>query len=271
LLRSTLRTITLYREPYKANMKTDFKRVPAVDKCFAILDLLAREKKAMGISRIAESLGLNKSTVFNMIHTLTDLGVLENGDGKYRFGTKLYLLGKAAKDGSDLIRIIHPYLEEMSRLTGLSVFLGMRSGGKAVILDKVDSSVGLKVSTDVGIRIPLVAGAGGKVLLAQLTDQEIDAILDRYELRPMTPNSCTDPDRYREMIEKARQDTLAFDHEEYIEGIRAVAVPVDISRPDLKLAVWAVGLKTQLDKRTMKAHARVMMDLRNKIEAHFML
>ncbi len=252
-------------------MKTDFKRVPAVDKCFAILDLLVRKKKPLGISQIAESLGFNKSTVFNMIHTLADLGVLENGDGKYRFGTKLYILGKAAKEGSDLIRIIHPYLEEMSQRTGLSVFLGMRSGGRAVILDKVDSSVGLKVSTDIGISIPLVAGAGGKVLMAQLSEEEVDLILDRYELRVLTPNSCTDPGRYKEMIEEVRRNKIAFDHEEYIEGIRAVAVPVNVNRTDMQTAVWAVGLKKQLDKKTMKAHARIMKEMREKIETQFLL
>ncbi|NIR13947.1 MAG: helix-turn-helix domain-containing protein, partial [Desulfobacterales bacterium] len=47
-------------------MPPSFKRVPAIDKCFSILELLARSKEAMGISRIAGTLDLNKSTVFNI-------------------------------------------------------------------------------------------------------------------------------------------------------------------------------------------------------------
>jgi IclR family KDG regulon transcriptional repressor len=65
-------------------MSPAFKRVPAVDKCFAILELLAQSKEAMGISDISGKLDLNKSTVFNILHTLMDLNVLENqADGKF--------------------------------------------------------------------------------------------------------------------------------------------------------------------------------------------
>ena len=59
-------------------MPPTIKRVPAIDKCFAILDLLARSKEPLGISEISQRLGLNKSTVFSIGHTLVDLNVLEN-------------------------------------------------------------------------------------------------------------------------------------------------------------------------------------------------
>ncbi|MBT6339835.1 MAG: helix-turn-helix domain-containing protein, partial [Desulfobacula sp.] len=92
----------------------EFKRVPAIDKCFQILALLGKKKEPMGISEISNELSLNKSTVFNMVYTLSDLGVLENYENKFRFGTKLFVLGRAAEQGSDLIRNIHPYLKDIS-------------------------------------------------------------------------------------------------------------------------------------------------------------
>ncbi|MCK5419617.1 MAG: helix-turn-helix domain-containing protein, partial [Desulfobacterales bacterium] len=54
-------------------MKASFKRVPAIDKTFAILELVAKSKEPLGISEITRALDFNKSTVFNIIHTLTDL------------------------------------------------------------------------------------------------------------------------------------------------------------------------------------------------------
>ena len=90
-------------------MKAGFKRVPAVEKCFNILDLLARSERPLGISDISKALGYYKGTVFNIVYTLVDLGVIENKQGSaFRFGTKLYLLGKAAGQGSELIRTVHP-------------------------------------------------------------------------------------------------------------------------------------------------------------------
>ena len=64
---------SMYGTKMVNRMSPAFKRVPAIDKCFAILDLLARSKEPLGVSDIASRLGLNKSTVFNIGHTLDTL------------------------------------------------------------------------------------------------------------------------------------------------------------------------------------------------------
>ena len=82
-----------------------FTRVPAIDKCFAILELLAQSKEPMGISDISGKLDLNKSTVFNIGHTLRDLNILENQrDGKFVFGPRFYVLANMAGKCSALIQ-----------------------------------------------------------------------------------------------------------------------------------------------------------------------
>ena len=164
-------------------MKIAFKRVPAIDKCFAILDLFARLKKPLGVSQISKALNYNKSTVFNMVHTLNDLGILEKtGGNKFQFGMQLYTLGKTAGRSSELISSVHPYLEKINQETKLSAFLGIRSGLRAVIIDKADTAFDIKIYSEIGMRIQLLAGAGGKVLLAQLSDAEVDDILSKNEL-----------------------------------------------------------------------------------------
>ena len=50
-----------------------------------------------------------------MVYTLTALGVLENGDNGFSFGTKFYVLGKVANQGSELIHTVHPFLENISQ------------------------------------------------------------------------------------------------------------------------------------------------------------
>ena len=107
-----------------------FTRVPAIDKCFAILELLARAKGPLGISDISGKLDLNKSTVFNIGHTLTALNVLENhGDGKFGLGARFYVLANMAGRRSTLIQTVHPYLEKIHEKTGLSAFLGCARTG----------------------------------------------------------------------------------------------------------------------------------------------
>ena len=144
-------------------MTTEYKQVPAIDKCFAVLQLFARSKQPLGISEIARTLGLYKGTVFNMVHTLANLEVLEHGsDGKFRLGTLLYTLGKTAGSRSELIQTVRPFLETINQDTKLSAFLGIRSGLRAIIVDKVDTAYDLKISSEVGMRMPFCAGPGEK-------------------------------------------------------------------------------------------------------------
>jgi IclR family KDG regulon transcriptional repressor len=247
-------------------MKASYKRVPAVEKCFAILELLAESKSPLNLTQIAGTLALNKSTVFNLLYTLTDLGVLHNQERRFSLGPKLYRLGRAADNGSDPIRFLHPFLEEISRKTGLSVFLGLRSGLEAVIVDKVDSAVDLRVSSEIGIRIPLLAGAGGWVLAAQLSRAELEGILDQSSLKKYTPNSCIDKNKFRRMILQVEREGVAVDREEYLEGIKALAIPVKVGRPDLNLAIWAVGLAGQLKEEDIPSYSAIMTKVREKIE-----
>ena len=251
-------------------MPVEFKRVPAVDKCFAILALFAKTNHPLGISEISKQLSLNKSTVFNTIHTLADLNVLENGtDGKFRFGTRLFTLGNAAGKRSELIQTVHPYLEAINRVTKLSAFLGIRSDLSAVIIDKVDSAHDIKISSEIGMQLPLLAGSGGKALLSLLPDKDLDRILSGNELKKFTLHTHIDKSDYRREIEETRRQGIAYDIEEYLEGVVALAVPLKTNRRDLQAAVWAVGLKQQLSATALSEFSGFIKDMANEMNQRF--
>ncbi len=233
-------------------MPPGYKRVPAIEKCFAILELLAKSRKSLGISDISGSLRLNKSTVFNILHTLVELNVLENhSDGKFGCGTRFYTLGEMTGKRSAFIQTAHPYLQAINDKTKLSAFLGFRSDLHAILIDKVDSAYGIKVSSEIGMRMPALAGAGIKAMLSQLSDEEIDEILARTELKRYTPYSVTDKAAYKKEILEVRKQGVAFDREEYIEGMVALAIPVKATRKDLQAAIWAVGLARQVPESSV--------------------
>jgi DNA-binding IclR family transcriptional regulator len=250
--------------------KTTFKQVPAVRKCFAVLQLFAASKQPLGLSEISKKLDLNKSTVFNLVHTLVDLGVLEHRlDGKFGFGTQLYLLGRAAAAQAELIKTVHPYLEEFTRNSNFSTFLGIRSGLKAVIVDKVDAAVELRVASEVGMRLPLYAGAGGQALLSQLSDSELDEVLAQVELEQFTPTTCTDKAKFRQAIIEIRKRGLVVDIEEYMLGLVAVAVPLNIYRPGLQAAIWAVGLTRHASDGEIPELSRRLKRIAQQLDMRF--
>jgi len=249
-------------------MPPAFKRVPAIDKCFAILELLARSKEPMGISDISGALDLNKSTVFNIVYTLMDLNVLENHPvGKFVCGTRFYILGNLAGKRSELIQSAHTYLEMINEKTKLSAFLGIRSDRQSILIDKVDSAYGIKLSSEIGLRMPVLAGPGIKAMLSQLTDEEIDEILARTELKPYTPNSIVDKAVYKKEIQQVRNTGIAYDKEEYIEGMVSFAVPIRVRAKNLQAAIWAVGLTRQVPQSSIPELTALMKGISEEINA----
>jgi IclR family KDG regulon transcriptional repressor len=220
----------------------------------------------MGISDISGKLDLNKSTVFNILHTLMDLNVLENqADGKFVFGTRFYILGNMAGQRSEIIQTAHPYLKTINEKTKLSAFLGLRSDCRVILIDKVDSAYGIKVSSEIGMQMPILAGAGIKAMLSQLSDEEIDEILARTELKKYTPYSIVDKADYKEEILEVRKQGIAYDREEYIEGMVAFAVPVKTKARDLQVAIWAVGLTRQVSNSSIPELTQLLKGISKEI------
>jgi DNA-binding IclR family transcriptional regulator len=251
-------------------MGSGFTRVPAIDKCFAILELLAQSKEPMGISDISRKLDLNKSSVFNIVHTLEDLKILENQpDGKSVFGTRFFILGNMAGKRSALIQTAHPYLETINEKTKLSAFLGLRSDLQTILIDKVDSAYGIKVSSEIGMRMPVLAGPGIKAMLSQLADEEIDEILARTELRRYTPYSIVDKARYKEEILEVRKQGIAYDRQEYILDMVAFAVPIESNSRGVQASIWAVGLTHQVPDPSIPEITTLLKGISEEINYRF--
>jgi DNA-binding IclR family transcriptional regulator len=251
-------------------MSLNYKRVPAIDKCFSVLTLMAEAKRPFGFNEIVKNLGLNKSTVFNILHTLNDLGILEKGpDGLFRLGARLFILGNAAAGGSELIQTVHPYLETINRDFKLSTFFGILSGREVLILDKADRAHRIKISSEIGMRIPIFAGVAGKALLSQLPEIDIDTILSENTPKRYTPRTIIDKAVYKKEILSVKKTGIAYDREEYIEGLIAVAVPLQTYREDLQATIWAVGLKQEFREDVMVRITKFLSNLVKEINCRF--
>ncbi|MFH1115999.1 MAG: IclR family transcriptional regulator [Pseudomonadota bacterium] len=249
---------------------SELKRVPAVDKCFAILDLIAGSGKPLGVSEMSRRLCLNKSTVFYIVRTLADLEILEyRPDGKLAVGTRLYVLGKTAGSKTDLVRTVHPYLRAICRESRIASFLVVRSGMDAVIVDKSAASAYVHVSYEIGSRLPLVVGAAGIALLCRLSHGELDSILQEKGALDLVCSVYRDEARFREEILKVRATGIAVDIEEHVKGVIGLAVPINTHREDLQAAVLAVGLERQLRDGRVLSVSKQIMDISAKLDRRF--
>jgi len=247
--------------------KINYKKVPAIEKCFNLLEILSRTDQALGISEIARRLGYHKGTVYNMVYTLLDLGILEQTQkNKFRLGARLYSLGRAAGNSSELIRTVHPFLEDIHRKLHLSAYLGVLVGDHVVTMDKVDSPIHLKVSSEIGLSTHILVGAVGKIILSKMSDKQIKEILSRYELKPYTPYSIVDKGKFMEMIRKTREDGYAYSNQEYIEGIRALAVPLNNYKQNLMTAIYILGLNSQIQDKDVASYGELLKQTARTID-----
>ncbi len=251
-------------------MPISYKRVPAIDKCFSILELMTETKRPLGFTEIVKELDLNKSTVFNILHTLNDIGVLDKRpDGLFHLGSKLFILGNAAAVGNELIQTVHPFLEKINREYKLSAFFGILSGRNVIIIDKADKAQKIKISSEIGMKISIFAGVAGRVLLSQLPETSIDDILQKYTIKKYTSKTITDKNRLKKEILKVREKGIAYDMEEYIEGLIAAGVPIITNREDLQTAIWTVGLKQEFKNKTMRHVSDFLLKTADEINCRF--
>jgi DNA-binding IclR family transcriptional regulator len=252
-------------------MPLNYKTVPAIDKCFSILSMMAEAKRPVGFNEIVKKLGLNKSTVFYILYTLNYLDVLEKGQDGYRLGSKLFVLGSAAAGGSELIKMVHPYLEAINKEFKFSTFLGILSGHKIIILDKADRAQMINVSTDVGMRIPLFAGAAGKALLSQLPEEKIDKILSETPPKQYTSLSIVDKTAFKNEVMSVKESGIAYDQGEYIEGLVSISIPLQTCKENLQGAIWGVGFKHEFREDVMVRITKFLLNIQKEINSRFLM
>lgn len=227
------------------NTKTSY-QPPAIQKAFQMLKAVS-ESPGMGVSELAEKIGLGKSSIHGLAKALLEAGALQqNSKKKYSLGTAILELSFRNWNYIKVCEKSQPLLEELRDLIGQTVFLGALSGGAGFIMTTAESHNPLKISSPVGASIPLLAGAVGKVFLARMEDHEVINILREHGLPRFTPKSIVNERKYMLELAKVRKERYALDDEEYLPGVKAVAVALD-NQHGLPLAVWVVGFAGSME------------------------
>jgi len=227
-------------------------QAPTVKKAFQILRTLSKARTGMGISDLAKTVSIGKSTVFGILNALEEIGaVIRDPETKtYSPGVTLFELGRAAYARMDVKTIARPILEDLMERAQESVFLGVRNGEHVTILDTVESMQDLKITAPVGTRIPLFAGAAGKVFMASMPEETVAEIIRSQGIPRFTRNTIINPLSFIKEVRKARRTGYATDDEEYIRGVRAVAAAINGTRT-FSSAIWVVGFKPRMDAGKM--------------------
>ncbi|MEX1314140.1 MAG: IclR family transcriptional regulator, partial [Desulfotignum sp.] len=227
-------------------------QAPIVKKAFDILTAISRSRNGLRISDIASSLDISKSTIHGITAALEEQGAIirDPSSKRYTIGLTLLELGKAVYERVDIIQTARPIMEQLMEQCSESVFLGIRNQDHVTVIDIVESRKDFKISSPIGTALPLLAGAVGKAFLSRMPVSAASDYLRTNPIRRFTDRTITDPAAYLAELETVRADGYALDDEEYLVGVRAVAVclsPISGRLP----ALWVVGFKAGMSDERM--------------------
>ena len=213
--------------------------VPAVTRAAAILDLVAGSSDALGVSAIARALGLPKSSVANLCGTLVDTGMLRVRGGGFRLGPRLAQLGAAYLAGVDQVGLFGEACEQLRVGRSETAQLAQLGDGTDVVyLARRDGVVPVRLASAPGRALPASCTATGKAMLASLPADELARRLAAAGPLPrLTDRSVTSLRALRAELAAVRDEGIAYDREEVIEGVVCLAAAVPVAPGDAPLAV----------------------------------
>lgn len=240
--------------------------VKSANRVLDVFEALGAWDMGMTHSRLAEQLGIPKSSLSQLLKTMVQRGYIRFAadDRTYHIGPRIEALAMRKREVLDLTNVIQPYLERITAATGESTFLNLLSGDMAHLTARVVGPQPLVTVLTLGQKFPLYATAGARAILAFLPDEMREDYLERTELKAFTPKTVTSVDKLREELERVRHDRLSVSSDELFLGVTGIAMPV-LSAGGHALGSVVVSMPTMRlnteSRRTLAAALREHIDL----------
>lgn len=223
-----------------------------------ILEKLANAPEGLAITDLAKEFDVDKGSMSRLLQTLANYGFAEK-DGvtrRYVLGPQIVRLSRAMLTRMPLRETAKPFLNQLVELTGECTHLAILTQGQALYIDQVESPSALRVMTGVGTLAPLHCTALGKALLAFGDSTPLPESLASF-----TARTITDITMLKHHIEQVRSQGYAVDDEEYMYGVRCIAVPVYDFREKCVAAIGISGPSNRISLESLPQTAKIVMDV----------
>lgn len=217
--------------------------IATVERATDVLMYFAAQRSAtLGVTEVANALGLSKAAVHRLLTSLRRHGIIELDEAsrRYSLGVGAMKLGMAYLERIDVRTIAHPELVALSERTTETATLSVRSGWMRSYVDQVTPRRELIMSVTLGVPYPLHAGASSKAFLAFLSDEEIEHYLAQPVLDRLTPATVVGGAQLRHEIAEIRERGYARSTAERQAGAASIAAPI-LDQADRPIAVISVS------------------------------
>jgi len=220
--------------------------VPALSRGLDILELFL-DRQVLSAPEVVRALGLPRTTVHELLNTLTARGwlVAVGGDApRYQLGVRSFELGSVYLRSLDLAASARRVAEKLAADTGETVQVGVLDEDQVVYIVKVDSIHPVRLVSSVGGRLPAHCTALGKALLSGLSSERLDELFPSgSELTGLTRNSIRDPGQLRDTLARIRRRGVAYEERESNPEAACVAAGIR-DRSGQVIAAMSISVPT---------------------------
>jgi DNA-binding IclR family transcriptional regulator len=201
---------------------------PPVQRAARLLRHIAEGDSVANISRTARELGINRTTLLRLLHTLESERFIEpRGEGLgWRIGIGLIGLTAQAFFSEDLVQTSVPILGRLAESLSLSTHLGVLDGLEIVYLVRRVPNHTFASNIRIGSRLPAHAANMGRIILAHLAPERVERMYAGAELKAVTPRTPVTPAQLHAQLEADRAAGLAWSDGNYEAGISSVAAAI---------------------------------------------
>jgi IclR family transcriptional regulator, pca regulon regulatory protein len=200
--------------------------IAALARGLSVMRAFAGQRHQLTMAEIAKLVGLPRATVRRCLITLNALGYIDSNGKYFRLTPQVLTLSQAFYSSNPLPRVAQPYIEEVSEHIGESCSVSVLVGDEVIYVARSTRKRAASVHRDVGQNLPAYCTSMGRILLANLPDDELDAYFRRVTLKKFTHETVTDEAVLRSLLEQARLREYCIIDGELEHGLRSIAVPV---------------------------------------------
>jgi len=200
----------------------------SIDMTIRILELICSEKSGATVSQLAAALNQSPSNVCYYLKILQETGYVYKDlhSGRYKPSYRIVDLASRVMANNELYEVAYPVLLSFTETEQLTVHVAVKEGNIGVCILIVGSSKTMPSISRVGEVFDLYPTALGKVLLAWLSESELNRYFQEVKLKPYTPYTVVDEKQLRQQLHKVRELGYSLDENEHRIGVRGVGVPI---------------------------------------------
>ena len=234
-------------------------RNQSVLKAFAMLKAFRDPGELLTSSELSRRSNLPEASGYRLIQTLEEIGAVVRGPrGRYRPGMLLVSLSQNVIVPQLLEEAGQRIATELAERLNVTVHLGVLERGMVTYVIKAATPTSFPTQTRAGAQLEPYCSGLGKVLLAALPPEQLDAIILDGELVALTPETITDKRELRVCLDEVRAQGYATDNREFRPDMCCVAAPV---RDDQGHTVAAISISVSASEMTPARQAQLRDEL----------